>query len=69
MAGVAFCNILAGGIIGAAVDMSSGAAYKYPAQVIVPMALPAAPVLAVVTPAAPAVVRPEGEAEKAVPTT
>ena len=39
-AGAAFGNILAGGIIGAAVDMSSGAAYKYPAQVIVPMAPP-----------------------------
>ncbi len=37
-AGAAFGNILAGGIIGAAVDMSSGAAYVYPAQVFVPIA-------------------------------
>ncbi|HEY0837901.1 MAG TPA: hypothetical protein VGE72_28555 [Azospirillum sp.] len=36
-AGAAFGNIIAGGIIGAAVDMSSGAAYTYPAQVLVPM--------------------------------
>lgn len=36
-AGAAFGNILAGGIIGAAVDMSSGAAYIYPAQIIVPL--------------------------------
>ena len=36
-AGAAFGNILAGGIIGAAVDMSSGAAYVYPAQIIVPL--------------------------------
>lgn len=31
----AFGNILAGGIIGAAVDMGSGAAYNYPASVSV----------------------------------
>ncbi|MFA6016308.1 MAG: hypothetical protein WC742_14715 [Gallionellaceae bacterium] len=36
-AGAAFGNILAGGIIGGAVDMSTGAAYKYPAQIIVPL--------------------------------
>lgn len=36
-AGAAFGNILAGGIIGAAVDMSSGAAYIYPGQIIVPL--------------------------------
>lgn len=36
-AGAAFGNIVAGGIIGAAVDMSSGAAYIYPAQIIVPL--------------------------------
>lgn len=34
-AGAAFGNILFGGIIGAAVDMSSGAAYDYPGQVVV----------------------------------
>lgn len=37
-AGAAFGNIVAGGVIGAAVDMSSGAAYVYPAQVFVPLA-------------------------------
>ena len=36
-AGAAFGNILFGGIIGAAVDMSSGAAYDYPGQVVVSM--------------------------------
>lgn len=40
-AGAAFGNILAGGLIGAAVDMSSGAAYQYPANVAVPLAPPA----------------------------
>lgn len=33
--GAAFGNILAGGLIGAAVDMSSGAAYQYPATITV----------------------------------
>ncbi len=33
--GAAFGNILAGGLIGAAVDMSSGAAYQYPATISV----------------------------------
>jgi hypothetical protein len=65
--GAAFGNIIAGGIIGAAVDMSSGAAYKYPAQVIVPMAPPAPPV-----PVAPLVTQPvaplSNEMDKAVPT-
>ena len=36
-AGATFGNILFGGIIGAAVDMSSGAAYDYPGQVVVSM--------------------------------
>lgn len=35
--GLAFGNILAGGIIGGAVDMSTGAAYDYPYELIVPM--------------------------------
>jgi hypothetical protein len=35
--GAAFGNILVGGIIGAAVDMSSGAAYIYPASITVAM--------------------------------
>lgn len=34
-AGAAFGNIIAGGIIGAAVDMGSGAAYTYPSKVSV----------------------------------
>ncbi len=33
--GSAYGNILAGGLIGAAVDMSSGAAYQYPATIAV----------------------------------
>jgi membrane-associated protease RseP (regulator of RpoE activity) len=37
-AGAAFGNILLGGIIGAAVDMSSGAAYLYPSNVTVTLA-------------------------------
>ena len=35
--GLAFGNILAGGIIGGAVDMSTGAAYDYPPEIIVPL--------------------------------
>jgi hypothetical protein len=35
--GAAFGNIIAGGIIGAAVDMSSGAAYVYPSNITVAM--------------------------------
>lgn len=35
--GAVYGNILVGGIIGAAVDMSSGAAYQYPATVVVPI--------------------------------
>jgi hypothetical protein len=37
-AGSAFGNILVGGVIGAAVDMASGAAYTYPSNVAVPLA-------------------------------
>ena len=33
--GVAFGNIIAGGVIGAAVDMGSGAAYDYPSLITV----------------------------------
>ena len=35
--GLAFGNILLGGIIGAGVDMASGAAYDYPTEISVPM--------------------------------
>jgi hypothetical protein len=35
--GMAFGNILFGGLIGAGVDMSTGAAYDYPNPIIVPM--------------------------------
>jgi hypothetical protein len=35
--GMAFGNILFGGLIGAGVDMSTGAAYDYPALITVPM--------------------------------
>lgn len=37
-AGAAFGNILLGGIVGAAVDMSSGAAYNYPSNVVITLA-------------------------------
>lgn len=39
-AGAAFGNIIAGGIIGAAVDMGSGAAYVYPSNISVALATP-----------------------------
>lgn len=39
-AGAAFGNIIAGGIIGAAVDMGTGAAYIYPADVVVNLSPP-----------------------------
>lgn len=35
--GMAFGNILAGGVIGAAVDMSTGAAYDYPTSIQHPL--------------------------------
>lgn len=35
--GIAFGNILLGGIIGAGVDMSTGAAYDYPNPIVVPL--------------------------------
>jgi len=35
--GMAFGNVLFGGIIGAGVDVSTGAAYDYPNSIIVPM--------------------------------
>ncbi len=43
-AGAAFGNIIAGGIIGAAVDMSSGAAYIYPEKLEVLLDPPVRPV-------------------------
>lgn len=42
-AGAAFGNIIAGGIIGAAVDMGSGAAYVYPSSISVALIAPAEP--------------------------
>ncbi|MBI5521437.1 MAG: hypothetical protein HY910_02325 [Desulfarculus sp.] len=35
--GAVYGNLFAGGIIGAAVDMSSGAAYEYPTTIVVPI--------------------------------
>ncbi|MFM9940230.1 MAG: hypothetical protein ACKVP7_12130 [Hyphomicrobiaceae bacterium] len=35
--GLAYGNILAGGIIGGAVDMGTGAAYDYPYEITVPL--------------------------------
>ena len=42
-AGAAFGNILLGGLVGTAIDMSSGTAYIYPSSVAVPLA-PSTPV-------------------------
>lgn len=39
--GAVFGNILVGGVIGAAVDMGSGAAYTYPASIAIPLGPPA----------------------------
>jgi hypothetical protein len=36
--GMAFGNILAGGLVGAAVDCGTGSAYDYPNQITVPLA-------------------------------
>ena len=38
--GAAFGNIVAGGIIGAAINMSSGAAYEYPSAIMVTLTTP-----------------------------
>ena len=35
--GMAFGNILAGGVIGAAVDCGTGSAYDYPSEILVPL--------------------------------
>lgn len=48
---MAFGNIIFGGIIGAGVDMSTGAAYDYPSLISVTMPMPAA--AAASSPAAP----------------
>lgn len=53
--GMAFGNILFGGVIGAGVDISSGAAYDYPQTISVPMQCGAA----AATPAAPAPAAPQ----------
>lgn len=42
--GMAFGNIIFGGIIGGAVDVASGAAYDYPSLITVEMGQTAAPV-------------------------
>lgn len=44
--GMAFGNIIAGGVIGAGVDMATGSAYDYPQQIVVPMKLASAPATA-----------------------
>lgn len=38
--GMAFGNILFGGVIGAGVDAGTGAAYDYPVSIVVPMTCP-----------------------------
>ena len=35
--GMAFGNVLFGGVIGAGVDIADGAAYDYPTDIVVPM--------------------------------
>ena len=40
-AGAVFGNIIIGGLIGVAVDIGSGAAYKYPTKVTIPLTPPA----------------------------
>lgn len=61
--GMAFGNILLGGIIGAAVDAGSGAAYDYPSLITVRMtqivnAAPEPPAVSTPIPAAPSVAPP-----------
>lgn len=65
--GMAFGNILFGGIIGAGVDASTGAAYDYPTEINVPLQCGtpetvAAPGTAAGAPAAPALPMPTAEA-------
>ncbi|MDO9285453.1 MAG: PDZ domain-containing protein [Aquabacterium sp.] len=56
--GMAFGNILIGGVIGAGVDVSTGAAYDYPQFITVPMQCgPGAAPAVAAAPAAPAPVR------------
>ncbi|HET9147548.1 MAG TPA: hypothetical protein VFN77_05825 [Acetobacteraceae bacterium] len=57
--GMAFGNILFGGVIGAGVDMASGAAYDYPNLITVPMTqVPASTAVSGNSPAAGAETRP-----------
>lgn len=41
--GAVWGNVLFGGILGAAIDMSSGAAYNYPGEILVPLSPPPPP--------------------------
>lgn len=64
--GAAFGNIVAGGIIGAAIDMSSGAAYEYPSAITVSMvakdgSMPTAPGLLPTQPSPAPIVRMSAE--------
>jgi hypothetical protein len=62
-AAAVFGNIIIGGLIGVAVDMGSGAAYKYPTKVTIPLTPPAEPApinpAPVSAPTAPVAVPPE----------
>ena len=65
--GMAFGNILAGGIIGAAVDMGTGAAYDYPQKIVVPMRLAGTPAPAPVASVKPPLAQPTAKISKADP--
>jgi hypothetical protein len=56
--GTTFGNIVAGGIVGVAIDAASGANYSYPQEVrldLAPLSPPVAPVANMVVPTAPVV--------------
>ena len=65
--GMAFGNILAGGIIGAGVDMATGAAYDYPQQIVVPMRLAGTPAPAPVASVKPLLAQPNKKISKVDP--
>jgi hypothetical protein len=67
--GMAFGNILAGGIIGAAVDMGTGAAYDYPQKIVVPMRLAGTPAPAPVASVMPPRAQPTKKMSKVDPPT
>jgi len=65
--GMAFGNIIAGGIIGAGVDMATGAAYDYPQKIVVPMRLAGTPAPVPVASAKPPLAQPAKQVSKVDP--